>query len=73
MSALAGMFGKKPATKPVVTMPDENDPAVLAAGAKRVNDMRGAGGRDSTLLSIDQESALRDKEKSYGSSVLGTM
>jgi len=74
MSALANMMGgSKPKEKPVVTMPDENDPAIMAAGAKQVNAMRGMGGRDSTLLSIDQESAKRDRERSYGSTSLGAM
>lgn len=48
-----GLFGKPkmPAEKPPVTMPDENDPGVMAAGRNRARRMRGRSGRMSTMMS----------------------
>jgi len=50
---MAGLFGKPPAPpppKPPAPMPDQNDPAVLAAERKRRQGMMNTGGRRSTLV-----------------------
>lgn len=59
---------KAPAPKPVVAMPDPEDAGARAAGAKRVAEVRGAGGRDSTLLSMDQENR---RGSAYSAAKLG--
>lgn len=41
---------KKPETKPVTAMPDEGDPAIMAADQRRRQQMMGRSGRRSTLL-----------------------
>lgn len=69
---MAGILGKKPKPQPVVTMPDQNDPAALAAGAAKVNQMRDMGGRDSTLLSVDQMSEDQRRKQQMGQSALGS-
>jgi len=51
---MSGIFGggqKMPDPKPPTAMPDETDPAVLAAERKRRQGMMARGGRVSTILS----------------------
>lgn len=53
---MGGLFGGSkspppPAVKPPAPMPDENDPAVLAAKRKQLADVSARGGRASTILS----------------------
>jgi hypothetical protein len=67
------LMGKKPTPKPVVAMPDEGDPGIRAAGAKRVAQMVGGGGRDSTLLSMDQERGSGGNGGAYSSPKLGSV
>ena len=42
---------KTPEVKPTAPMPDESDPAILAADRRRRSSMIGRGGRASTILS----------------------
>lgn len=50
---MAALFSKPkmPEIKPPAPMPDEQDPAVRAAGRRRVGQMMQRGGRRSTILS----------------------
>jgi hypothetical protein len=49
---MAGILGaKKTDVKPPAPLPDETDPSIMAAGAKRTADNRSRGGRASTILS----------------------
>ena len=52
---MAALFGgkKAPDPKPPAPMPDNNDPAVMAAERKRRQGMMARGGRASTILSGD--------------------
>lgn len=57
--ALGGLFGgrpKPPPPPPPQPMPDLLDPAVLAARRRPLEDVRGRGGRASTLLTGDEYS-----------------
>ena len=50
---MAGLFSKpkEPTVRPPAPMPDDNDPAILAADRRRRASMIGRGGRASTILS----------------------
>lgn len=54
--AIGGLFGgrpKPPPPPPPQPMPDLLDPAILAAKRRPLEDVRGRGGRASTLLTGD--------------------
>lgn len=48
---MKGLFGKPKEPEPPVTMPDENDPALMASERRRRSSQVMRGGRNSTLLS----------------------
>lgn len=41
----------KPKVEPVAKMPDPEDPEVLAARRRKIEEMRQRGGRESTIMS----------------------
>lgn len=50
---MAGLFGGAPSVPPKTPIPDEQDPAVIAAKRRQYEIAQGRSGRASTFLSDD--------------------
>lgn len=58
---MSGLFGGAPKAQPTIRMPDQKDPAALAAQSDARRRQLAAGGRDSTNLTGGANTFTNDK------------